>query len=122
MLNLTDEELLSAPSGESSKVIRQRVIAARKIQQERFSQLDRSIYCNAQMGPRELAMFCNIAPDAALLLRQAINKFNLSPRAHDRILKVARTIADLAGCMNITPEHLLEAITYRTVDRKEWAL
>ena len=122
VLNLTDEELLGAPSGESSKVIRQRVIAARKIQQERFSQLDRSIYCNAQMGPRELAMFCNIAPDAAMLLRQAINKFNLSPRAHDRILKVARTIADLTGCENITPEHLLEAITYRTVDRKEWAL
>ena len=56
------------------------------------------------------------------LLRQAINKFHLSPRAHDRILKVARTIADLAGSNAISAEHLLEAITYRTIDREEWAL
>ena len=74
------------------------------------------------MGPRELNMFCNITPDSALLLRQAINKFHLSPRAHDRILKVARTIADLAGSENIRAEHLLEGITYRTIDRAEWAL
>jgi magnesium chelatase family protein len=67
-------------------------------------------------------MFCNIAADSAMLLRQAINKFHLSPRAHDRILKVARTIADLAGCEKITAEHLLEAITYRTIDREEWSL
>ena len=120
VLNLTEDELLSAPNGESSAIIRQRVIAARKIQQERFSKLDRIMHCNAQMGPRELAMFCVISPDSSLLLRQAISKFNLSPRAHDRILKVARTIADLAGNPAIQPEHLLEAITYRTVDRKEW--
>jgi magnesium chelatase family protein len=111
---------LSAPNGESSAVIRQRVIAARNIQQERFSKLDRIMHCNAQMGPRELAMFCTISPESVLMLRQAISKFNLSPRAHDRILKVARTIADLAGSSAIQPEHLLEAITYRTVDRNEW--
>ena len=74
------------------------------------------------MGPRELTMFCNISADSAMLLRSAINKFRLSPRAHDRILKVARTIADLAGCQTINSEHLLEAITYRTIDREEWAL
>jgi magnesium chelatase family protein len=74
------------------------------------------------MGPKELNMFCSITPDSTLLLRQAIQKFHLSPRAHDRILKVARTIADLAGSANIAPEHLLEAITYRTIDREEWAL
>ena len=122
VLNLTEDELLSAPNGESSAVIRQRVIAARNIQQQRFSAGKSSCYCNAQMGPRELNMFCNIAPDSALLLRQAISKFHLSPRAHDRILKTARTIADLVGCENIQAEHLLEAITYRTIDREDWAL
>ena len=122
VLNLTEDELLSAPSGESSEVIRQRVVAARNIQQQRFTAHNCTIYCNAQMGARELNMFCNITPDSALLLRQAINKFHLSPRAHDRILKVARTIADLAGSNAISAEHLLEAITYRTIDREEWAL
>ena len=122
VLNLTEDELLSAPSGESSEVIRQRVVAARNIQQQRFTAHNCTIYCNAQMGSRELNMFCNITPDSALLLRQAINKFHLSPRAHDRILKVARTIADLAGSNAINAEHLLEAITYRTIDREEWAL
>ncbi len=122
VLNLTEDELLSAPSGESSSVIRQRVIAARQIQQKRFARLEYVMHCNAQMGPRELAMFCAIAPDSALLLRQAIQKFHLSPRAHDRILKVARTIADLAGSSSINADHLLEAITYRTIDRQEWSL
>jgi len=122
VLNLTDEELLAAPSGESSAVIRQRVIAARAIQQERFAALPYKIYSNSQMGPRELTMFCTISADSAMLLRSAINKFRLSPRAHDRILKVARTIADLAGSQTINSEHLLEALTYRTIDREEWAL
>ena len=122
VLNLTEDELLSAPNGESSAVIRQRVINARQLQQQRFAQLPYTMHCNAQMGSRELNMFCQIPPDCSLLLRQAIQKFHLSPRAHDRIIKVARTIADLAGSANITAEHLLEAITYRTVDREEWAL
>ena len=122
VLNLTEEELLSAPNGECSAVIRQRVIAARNIQQQRFAQINNAIYCNAQMGSRELNMFCSIASDSAMLLRQAIQKFHLSPRAHDRILKVARTIADLAGSDVIKTEHLLEAITYRTIDREEWSL
>ena len=122
VLNLSEDELLSAPTGESSAIIRQRVIAARQIQHARFSQLPYPMHCNAQMGPRELNLFCPIASDSSSLLRQAINKFHLSPRAHDRILKVARTIADLAGSNSITAEHLLEAITYRTIDREEWAL
>ena len=122
VLHLTEEELLSAPNGEPSSVIRERVIAARQIQQERFARLPYTIHSNSQMGPRELNIFCNISADSAALLRQAIQKFHLSPRAHDRILKVARTIADLTGSVNIAPEHLLEAITYRTIDREEWAL
>ncbi len=122
VLNLIEDELLSAPTGESSAVIRRRVIAARNIQQQRFAQINNIIYCNAQMSSRELNMFCCISSDSAMLLRHAISKFHLSPRAHDRILKVARTIADLAGSSDIQTEHLLEAITYRTIDREEWAL
>ena len=118
VLNLSDAELLAAPSGESSAVIRERVTAARRVQQERFA--GTGIHCNSQMGPRELELFCRVAPGDRLLLRQAIQKFHLSPRAHDRILKVARTAADLAGAPEIGAEHLLEAITYRTVDRAEW--
>ncbi|MPM27257.1 Competence protein ComM [bioreactor metagenome] len=118
VLNLTDDELLGAPSGESSAAIRDRVLAARGRQAERFAAT--GIYCNGQMGPRELELHCSIAPESRLLLRQAIQKFHLSPRAHDRILKVARTIADLAGVSGIETGHLLEAITYRTVDRAEW--
>ncbi|MBE6369564.1 MAG: ATP-binding protein [Lentisphaerae bacterium] len=122
VLNLTEDELLSAPAGEPSSQIRARVIAARKIQQQRFATCGNSIYCNAQMGPRELAQFGSLQPDSQLMLRAAINKFHLSPRAHDRIIKVARTIADLAGAENISGEHLLEAITYRAIDRADWAL
>ena len=118
VLNLSDDELLAAPTGESSAAIRERVRAARQVQQERFA--GSALYCNSQMGPRELHCFCAVAPAEQLLLRQAIQRFHLSPRAHDRILKVARTIADLAGAREIRPEHLLEAITYRTVDRAEW--
>ncbi|MBE6368269.1 MAG: ATP-binding protein [Lentisphaerae bacterium] len=122
VLNLSEEELLAAPNGENSSTIRQRVIAARTIQQKRFAALPYAMHSNAQMGPRELNMFCQITPDSAMLLRHAIQKFHLSPRAHDRIIKVARTIADLAGSSHISGEHLLEAITYRTIDREEWAL
>ena len=118
VLNLSDDELLAAPTGEASAVIRERVRAARQIQQERFA--GSALYCNSQMGPRELNLFCAVAPSDRLLLRQAIQRFHLSPRAHDRILKVARTIADLAGAREIQAPHLLEAITYRTVDRAEW--
>ena len=115
VLHLTEDELLAAPTGESSAVIRARVVAARKIQQDRFA--GSAIYCNAQMGSRELQKFCRLSPKGNSILRQAINFFKLSPRAYDRILKVARTIADLAGTENIAEEHLYEAVNYRGADR-----
>ena len=113
VLRLNDEELTAAPTGESSAVIRERVIAARKIQAERFARS--GIYCNAQMESRELQQFCTLPTASIALLRQAITHFKLSPRAYDRTLKVARTIADLAGAQTIAAEHLMEAINYRTV-------
>ncbi len=108
---LSQDELLAAPDGEPSRIIRERVVAARERQAARYAESD--IFCNARMGSRELQRYCR--PDAAgsLLLRQAISRFRLSPRAYDRILKVARTIADLAGSDSIREEHLLEAINYR---------
>ena len=87
---------------------------ARQLQQERLGQ--RKLYCNAQLSSRDLQEFCRLSAGSQLLLRQAITRFKLSPRAYDRILKVARTIADLAGCVDIRDEHIFEAINYR---RKE---
>ena len=113
VLQLTQDELLSAPCGEDSAVIRARVVAARVIQQQRFAKLS-GCYCNAMMNSRELQEFCNVSPLGKLLLRKAIATFKLSPRAYNRILKVARTIADLAGSVEIQDGHLLEAINYRS--------
>lgn len=109
---LSQDELVNVPAGESSAVIRQRVIAARKIQEERFAR-HKGIYCNARMGSRELQLYCALTPGSEALLRQAINRFKLSPRAYDRILKVARTIADLSGAPEIPESAIFEAINYR---------
>ena len=108
---LSQEELMSAPSGESSATIRARVVKARTLQIERLHR--HHIHCNAQMSPRELHEYC--IPDAGCLalLRQAVTRYKLSPRAYDRILKVARTIADLAGEAKIGEAHVFEAIHYR---------
>ncbi len=108
---LTQDELLSAPAGEASSVIRSRVIAARELQTRRYR--DSQVNCNARMGSRELQEFCRLNAASQKLLRQAITAFKLSPRAYDRILKVARTIADLSGAGDIGEAHLLEAISYR---------
>ena len=108
---LSQEELMAAPDGESSATIRERVIKARAIQRERLGKF--GLYCNSQMSGRDLQEFCRLAPSSAQLLRAAIAKFKLSPRAYDRILKVARTIADLAGSAAIRDEHIFEAINYR---------
>ncbi len=113
VLQLTQEELLSVSCGEDSASIRSRVIAAREIQQQRFATLP-GCYSNAMMGSREIQNFCPVSSIGKLLLRKAIATFQLSPRAYDRILKVARTIADLAGSMEIQDGHLLEAINYRS--------
>jgi magnesium chelatase family protein len=118
VLHLTEDELLSAPSGESSSVILERVTVAREIQRKRFAGL--GFHCNASMTSRDLQSFCKLEPSSQLLLRHAVTNFKLSPRAYDRILKVARTIADLSRIEHIKEEHLFEAINYRSLDRSEW--
>ncbi len=112
-------ELASKTSGESSRDIRERVKLARERQLHRYKDLKR-IYCNAQLDSKLIRKYCTLDEVGENLLEQAIEKFGLSARAYDRILKVARTIADLAGEENIKPEHVAEAIQYRTLDRKYW--
>ncbi|HEY3862992.1 MAG TPA: YifB family Mg chelatase-like AAA ATPase [Verrucomicrobiae bacterium] len=112
-------EISSERSGEDSAAIRERVIAARKRQQERFAK-KRSITCNARMGPRQLKSYCALDEFTKELLRMAMSDLNLSARAYDRILKVARTIADLACAENIGADHISEAIQYRSLDRQLW--
>jgi len=111
-------EMSEQRPGEASAEIRGRVIAARGRQQERFA--GTRITCNARMGTRELKKFCVIDEAAAELLKFAMSDLNLSARAYDRILKVARTVADLATCEQITSEHISEAIQYRSLDRQIW--
>ena len=105
-------EISGERTGESSAAIRQRVVAARRIQQKRFSQKSR-ITCNARMGTREIKQYCAVDDATLELLKHAMSDMGLSARAYDRILKVARTIADLAGSPNLTSAHVAEAIGYR---------
>ena len=111
-------EITSSRAGEKSAAIRERVVAARKIQQKRF--FGRKVSCNARMGSRELKEFCAISETTLDLLKMAMQENNLSARAYDRILKVARTIADLAGEARISAEHVGEAIQFRSLDRQLW--
>jgi magnesium chelatase family protein len=113
------EKISDAHEGESSAAIRERVIAARKIQEERFKN-EEGIYCNAQMTPRLSSRYAEIDDTCRTLLRTAMNRFNLSARAYDRIVKVARTIADLEASENIQSHHIAEAIGYRNLDRENW--
>ena len=114
-----DLDMESTRKVDSSAEIRARVVAAREIQRTRFSEAGlNAIACNAAMGTAELTKFCELTSVGALLLKAAIQKLNLSHRAHDRILKVGRTIADLAGSESIMPEHIAEAIQYRSLDRE----
>jgi magnesium chelatase family protein len=108
-------DLASRESGESSREMKKRIDSARKTQLDRFKGM--KIYCNAQMTNRHIKKFCQIEEASQKLLEIAIDKFGLSARAYTRILKVARTIADLEGQENIQPSHLSEAIQYRTLDR-----
>jgi magnesium chelatase family protein len=111
---------LSGEAGlESSKVIRDRVIGARRIQQERFADHP-GIHNNAQISPSLMVCHCRPEPAGAALLKNAMDKLDLSARAYDRILKVARTIADLDGSDSVRSHHLAEAINYRSLDRKSW--
>jgi magnesium chelatase family protein len=106
----------NATTGERSETIRERVVAARRIQSERFRKSPNST--NSSMGPRQVKAHCQINSEATGYLEHAMEEMNFSARAHDRILKVARTIADLAGSPDIRPTDVLEAIQYRSLDRK----
>ena len=113
------EALAKKQLGESSENIRNRVTAARSIQKKRFSALP-GIHYNAQMNAKQLRSFCQLDSVGEGLIKNAMNKLGLSARAYDRILKVARTIADLSGAQNIQAEHIGEAIQYRSLDREGW--
>ena len=113
------EKLSEKRKGEGSKEIRARVIQAREIQTQRFADKE-DIHYNAQMNVKQIRAHCKLGVDSQLLLKQAMNNLNLSARAYDRILKVSRTIADLEGEKQIKPEHIGEAIQYRSLDREGW--
>ena len=113
------EKISDAREGEPSAAIRERVIAARKVQEERFKN-EEGIYCNAQMTPKLIAKYATLDEQSLTMLKTAMTRFNLSARAYDRILKVARTIADLDKSADIQAAHIAEAIGYRNLDREGW--
>ncbi|MBO7289901.1 MAG: YifB family Mg chelatase-like AAA ATPase, partial [Bacteroidaceae bacterium] len=113
------EEISSTAPGETSAEIRERVIAARKIQEERFNG-EEGIHCNAQMTPKLISKYAVLDEVSLAMLKTAMSRLNLSARAYDRILKVARTIADLDNSENIQAQHIAEAIGYRNLDRENW--
>ncbi len=115
--SLEYEELTERPAGEPSAAIRARVDAARAVQRERFG--PDGPEQNAHMGPKELAKYCQLSPTCETLMRQAFDAMGLTARSYDRILRMARTIADLEGARDIQPQHLAEAIQYRTFDLNE---
>ncbi len=114
------EALSKAQPGESSASIRERVVRARKIQEERFK-AHRGTHCNAQMSSRMIHQYAEPDEQGLNMLRTAMTRLNLSARAYDRILKVARTIADIEGSERVQVPHLAEAISYRNLDRGDWA-
>ena len=116
---LSFEEMSRTAPGESSAVIRERVIRARRIQEQRYSD-EKGIHCNAQMTSRLLREYASLDGPCTEMLRAAMTRLQLSARAYDRILRVARTIADLAGSVHIGQEHVAEAIGYRNLDRSSW--
>ena len=119
VLPLSTEELTTAPPGEPSAVIRERVVKARLIQQIRYKDYP-DIHCNAQINTKLLRQYCKVDAEGLELLKDTMDRLGLSARAYDRILKVARTIADLAGSEHIDNEHLSEAINFRSLDRDSW--
>ncbi len=116
------KEMRAGADPEDSAAIRERVLRAREIQIQRFTGSRREkLYCNSQMGPRHIRACCELSADCERLLERAMTQQGLTARAHDRILKVARTVADLEGAASIAPKHIAEAIQYRTLDRTFWA-
>ena len=116
---LSYEELAAKKPGEKSAVVRERVVKARMVQVQRFADVP-GIHCNAQMTAKMIQKYCELDEQCGLLLKNAMERLGLSARARDRILKVSRTIADLAESEKIQPEHLAEAIQYRSFDRDNW--
>jgi magnesium chelatase family protein len=114
-------ELRAGQAAECSAAIRERVLAARERQRARFAAAAQPIYSNAQMSTRQIRTFCELGAESERLLERAMQQQGLTARAHDRILKVARTIADLEGAPAITVPHIAEAIQYRTLDRSYWS-
>jgi len=115
------KELRGNNAPEDSLAIRERVLRAREVQLNRFAAAGERIYSNAQMGPRHIRTYCELSSDCERLLERAMQQQGLSARAHDRILKLARTIADLDGTAEIQSKHIAEGIQYRTLDRSYWA-
>ncbi len=115
------KELRSNVQAEPSAAIRERVLKARDRQLQRFRAAGEKVFANAQMGSRQIRTFCELSADCERLLERAMTQQGLSARAHDRILKVSRTIADLEGAEQLEAKHIAEAIQYRTLDRTYWA-
>ena len=115
------KEMRSTHEPESSAKIRERVVRGRQTQLQRFASSREKLYCNAQMSSRHIRTFCELSADCERLLERAMTQQGLSARAHDRILKVARTVADLEQSPNLEPKHIAEAIQYRSLDRTCWA-
>ncbi|MDT0553566.1 YifB family Mg chelatase-like AAA ATPase [Urechidicola vernalis] len=113
------EKLTEERRGEPSSEIRKRVTTAREFQSKRFNEID-NVHYNAQMSVKQIRQYCVLNEKSKTLLKNAMDKLNLSARAYDRILKVARTIADLEEVLNINPDHIAEAIQYRSLDREGW--
>ena len=115
------KDISKMEKGETSAAIRQRVTAARNIQNERYKYCD-GIHSNSNMTQDMLDKYCRLNPDCLRILRNSMERLNLSARAYNRILKVARTIADLDASENIETYHLSEAINYRSLDRETWGI
>ena len=111
-------ELSSAAGGTSSQQMREQVIAARKLQQDRFA--GTKTRQNAQMGSRQIRTFCSLTDECQNILKANVNELGLSARAHDKVLRLSRTIADLDGSGEIHADHINEAVNYRMLDRNLW--